>query len=83
VTLGGFNEFPPELGQVPPPEPALFINDPPPFQPCAGLTNVLGFVEVHWADLARKVSAEGYRNKLRAHRFSSGFEQAASPASRV
>lgn len=60
VSLGAFSEFPPEPGTVPAPEAALFINDPPPFQPCPGLTGTLGFVEVHWADLARKVSEDGY-----------------------
>ncbi|ACB74384.1 hypothetical protein [Opitutus terrae] len=60
VSLGAFTEFPPEPGKAPPPEPALFIDDPPPFQPCPGLTGTIGFVEVHWADLARKVSTDGY-----------------------
>lgn len=60
VSLGAFAEYPPEPGTVPPPEPALFIADPPPFQPCPGLTGTIGFVEVHWADIARKVSEESY-----------------------
>lgn len=66
LALGAFHPYPPPPppppGKPPPPpaEPALFINDPLPFQPRAGLTNVLGFVEVHWADTARAISEEKY-----------------------
>jgi hypothetical protein len=60
VSLGAFNAFPPAPGTLPPPDAALFIDDPPPFQPCPGLSNLIGFVEVHWADVARKISDDGY-----------------------
>ncbi len=37
--------------------PALVLTDPP---VRAGLTGEMGFAEVHWADIARRISNEGY-----------------------
>lgn len=68
LPLGAFHAFPPtapEPGTIvvappTPPDAALFINDPPPFKPCEDLSDVVGFVEVHWADVARKISDDRY-----------------------